>query len=255
MEYFIHLRDYNVIVCRKCRYAVLPSRLDTHLASPKHRVEARRRAEIGQEVGTWTGLLRNEADLERFHVPRDSPPAFEALETHQNGRRCRTCPYIACTNQGIQQHCRDQHQWVNPWRSGVKSADRRRAGQSLERPWVEDVVCQRFFVTGPRQEYFEVQPADRLADDDEAPQATQSKWDQARRQLTQSWNAVQAAQERTIREGQPDEVNPWLERTGWASLYGSRPSGPRSIRPDIIPYSRIWRHRRWLSIAGRGSKC
>jgi hypothetical protein len=176
MEFFLYLREYNVIICRECRYAVLPSRLDTHLASSKHRVLRRRRVQVEQEIAAWLELLWNETDLERLRVSRGRPPAFEMLEIHLNGLRCHACSYIVCITRGIQQHCRDQHQWINPWRLGVKSADRRRANQPLDRSWTENVVCQRFFVTGPRQEYFEVQTPDRPAENDETPQIVESKW-------------------------------------------------------------------------------
>jgi Orsellinic acid/F9775 biosynthesis cluster protein D len=57
MKFFLYLREYNVIICRECRYAVLPSRLDTHLASNKHRVLRRRRVQVEQEIAAWLELL------------------------------------------------------------------------------------------------------------------------------------------------------------------------------------------------------
>ena len=223
MDQLVHLREYRLVVCRKesCRYAVLPSQLDAHLADARHRLIPSERLAIRHKVISWGDLFQNERDLEDLQVPRDIPPAFSCLTTYTDGKRCRhvntageRCAYICRDRSGMQRHCRVQHGWVNDWRKGSKVANRQRAGLSTNRPWTDGVTCQRFFTHGPRQEYFEVQPADRPADD-ETPPTTQSKWDQARRQLTQSWKAVQAAQERTIREGQPDEVNPWLERTGW----------------------------------------
>jgi superfamily II DNA helicase RecQ len=223
MGRFVHLRDYRLMVCRDegCRYAVLPNQLDTHLAGVKHRLLPAERQAVRREVASWEDLFQNENDLEGLRVPRDVPPAFPCLTTYTDGKRCchvdvagGRCVYICRDRSTMQKHCRTQHGWVNEWRKGSKTANRRRAGLSMSRPWTDGVSCQRFFIHGPRQEYFEVQPADRPAAD-ETLQTTSSKWDQARRQLTQSWNAVQAAQERTIREGQPDEVNPWLERTGW----------------------------------------
>ena len=222
MDKFVFLDAYGVLVCRECQKGVLYDQLDTHLASVKHRVVRVRRQQIQQELGTWPNLLRNEHDLDRLSTPRDIPHPIECLTLYRDGKRCdhmdeanqRQCRYVCRDLATMQKHCRVQHGWKNSWKRGSTAANRRRAQLSTSRPWTDGVACQRFFTHGPRQEYFEVQPADRSADD-EIPQMTRSKWDQARRQLIQSWNTVQAAQERTIREGQPDEVNPWLERTGW----------------------------------------
>jgi hypothetical protein len=85
----------------------------------------------------------------------------------------------------------------------------------VNRPWIIGIHCLRLFTHGPKQQYFEFQAADQPADDDETSQTTRSKWNQARAQLTRSWNAVEASQERIIREERPDEINPWLERTRW----------------------------------------
>ena len=98
-------------------------------------------------------------------------------------------------------------------------------------PGVSTVLRHR-----PAQEYFEVQASDRpAAADEKTAQTTLSEWDQARTQLTRSWNAVQAGQERTIREGRPDEFNPWLERTGWEPYLAGLDHAPlvRCVRtPD-----------------------
>lgn len=224
MDRFVHLRDYRLMVCQdeRCRYAVLPNQLGTHLAGVKHRLLPAERQAVRCEIASWGDLFQNESDLEGLRVPCNVPAAFPCLTTYTDGKRCRhvnaageSCLYICRDRSMMQKHCRTQHGWVNEWRKGSKIANRRRAGLSTSRPWTDGVSCQRFFIHGPRQEYFEVQAADQPAEDDETPQTAESKWNQARAQLTQSWNAVQAAQERAIREGRPDEVNPWLERTGW----------------------------------------
>jgi hypothetical protein len=155
-DHFEHLIDFQVIVCKQCKYAVLLNRLDTHLGSSKHRIGPIQRRQIQQEIATWPGLLQDEADLVRLPVPVGTPPPFAALEIHLDGRKCMTCHYIACTDCGIKRDCRDKHQWINPWATGHKAGDRRRAGESVDRPWIDGIHCQRFFVSGKRQEYFEV---------------------------------------------------------------------------------------------------
>jgi hypothetical protein len=214
MEHFTHLTQYQIIICKDCKYAVLPSQIDSHLASAKHRIPVRRRRAIQEKIQTWPELLQNEADLVRLQMPTHGPPPLEQLEVYVDGRKCGTCGHIMRTDEGIKKHYRIRHGWVNHWKKGLKATDRRRARLSVGRPWTEGVHCQRFFPQGRRQEYFEMQPSRPST---EAPEDALLKWEQARIQLTQKWAAVQDRERRIIQEGQSDEVNPWLERAEWPS--------------------------------------
>ena len=210
------------MVCKKCHYAVLPSQMDRHLGSAKHRIPASRRRAIYDEIQAWPRLFQTEADLIQLQPPADIPPHFPQLKLHADGKKCRTCNQIVRTDEGIQKHCRIEHGWTNNWKRGGQVANRRRAGLSLDRPWTNGVHCQRFFTHGRRQEYFEVQ-ASRISNEasseapSETPEDSLPVWEQARIRLTQKWAAVQDMERRIIQEGQSDEVNPWLERAGWQS--------------------------------------
>src|SRR4051812_4465535 len=189
MDRFVHLSEYQLVVCQDetCRYAVLPSQLDTHLASARHRLPPAERLAVQREMASWKDLFQSECDLEGLRVPCNVPPPFSCLTTYTDGKRCshmdltgERCGYVCRDRSRMQMHCRVQHGWVNSWRKGPKTADRRRAGLSTSRPWMDGVHCQRFFTHGPRQEYFEVQAPDQPADDDEISPITRSKWNQAR---------------------------------------------------------------------------
>lgn len=212
--------QYQIMVCNDCRYAVLPSQMDRHLASAKHRIPATRRRAIHDAIRAWPRLLQTEADLVQLQAPTDMPPHFEQLELYADGRKCHTCQHIMRTDEGIQKHCRIQHGWTNDWKRGGKIANRQRAGLSVNRPWTEGVYCQRFFTHGRRQEYFEVQAprtASRAAQETAEAEEVLPPWEQGRIRLTQKWTAVQETARRMIQEGQADEINPWLERAGWQS--------------------------------------
>jgi uncharacterized protein (DUF2225 family) len=67
MNPFIHLPKYHVIICQKCKYAVLPSQIDTHLSNrEKHGYDKDQRQAIIQEVARVPGLILSEAQLEAF---------------------------------------------------------------------------------------------------------------------------------------------------------------------------------------------
>src|SRR5256885_308184 len=106
MEYFMHLPQYRMMACKECRYAVLPSQVDRHLASAKHRIPAAHRRAIHDEIQAWPRLFQTEADLEQFHVPASVRPHLEQLELYSDGRKCDTCNHIMRTDEGIRKHCR-----------------------------------------------------------------------------------------------------------------------------------------------------
>jgi Orsellinic acid/F9775 biosynthesis cluster protein D len=101
------------MIYNNCKYAVLPSQVDSHLDSAKHRIPARQRRAIQEEIQAWPDLFQNEADLVRLQIPRHHPPRLEQLEIYVDGRKCNTCGHIMRTNEGIKKHCRTQHGWVN----------------------------------------------------------------------------------------------------------------------------------------------
>ena len=132
MEYFTHLSEYHLITCKKCRYAVLPNQVDSHLRSAKHRIVPEQRKVIQEEIATWPVLIQTETQL---RIPTHKPTMIPELATESNGRKCDTCNRIMCTDEGIKKHCRIEHKWVNQWKRGPKVSDRRRAGHNNQRPW------------------------------------------------------------------------------------------------------------------------
>jgi hypothetical protein len=70
MEYFTHLPEFQVIICKECQHAVLPSYIDVHFAAkPQHGLEnkeRRRVAEVGAEID---GLIVNDETLSQCKFP------------------------------------------------------------------------------------------------------------------------------------------------------------------------------------------
>src|SRR5689334_904262 len=120
MDQFIHLPEFQVIICKKCKYAILPSNIDTHF-TPKRphgfTKDARRR--MIAEVARIDGLMKNEEALQRckFPFPADTSAPITALATPQpNGFRCMfeaedgsPCPYVCGSARNIRKHCSEEH--------------------------------------------------------------------------------------------------------------------------------------------------
>jgi hypothetical protein len=63
MDRFIHLPEFRVIICKECKYAVLPSHIMAHLAGKPHRLEVDERRRIADTVAEVDGLITNEEVL------------------------------------------------------------------------------------------------------------------------------------------------------------------------------------------------
>jgi hypothetical protein len=80
MEYLTHLPKFQVIVCKKCQHAVLPSYIYAHfVAKPQHGLEKEERQRIIDAVAEIDGLISNNEAL-MFYNTRDAKPLLERAQ-------------------------------------------------------------------------------------------------------------------------------------------------------------------------------
>ena len=65
MDHLTHLPEFRVVVCKECKYAVLPSHIDTHFATKPHKLSKKERQKIEDEASEISGLIGNEETLRR----------------------------------------------------------------------------------------------------------------------------------------------------------------------------------------------
>src|SRR5271156_4948431 len=109
MEYFTHLPDFQVIICKECQYAVLPSHIDAHFtAKPQHGLEKKERQRIAGEIAEINRLIGNEETLRRCEFPFPPPtskPIAALARPRKNGIQCTNtangsvCGYTCCSIQ------------------------------------------------------------------------------------------------------------------------------------------------------------
>ena len=82
MNPFIHLPNFRVIVCAgpKCKYAILPIHVDSHLSNPRHDYNKEQREQVVQEISQIDGLIQDTKGLESFKFPKPSSPAIPELK-------------------------------------------------------------------------------------------------------------------------------------------------------------------------------
>lgn len=106
MENFIHLLDFRVIICKKCKYCVLPSHINTHFASKAYKLGRSERRRIADEVAEVNGLIGNEETLAQseFLFPALTSKPIPTLGLpKENALQCtlpiagKPCIFICCT--------------------------------------------------------------------------------------------------------------------------------------------------------------
>lgn len=219
------LLRFPLVICKKCRVAVLPnSQWDTHFK--KHDIGPRMRHRMKEQVLGNPDIIQSERELEtRFQYP-DREDALAQLPTYTDGLACnerkengQRCGYMCRALTGMKEHYRKEHDWSNDQKRGGSLLQRR----SIRRPWREGVHCQRLFRTGPRSGYFEVRPVegnhldpghgDRLDPGHGGEAGRGSLVERLYEEIRQKQAALQNDR---VEEGQRLDANPWLERMEWA---------------------------------------
>ncbi|KAI7206681.1 hypothetical protein KC365_g17003 [Hortaea werneckii] len=153
------LPQHRVVICTQCQYAIIPSSVKEHLRTSHKRLPLQHRREIIDTVAKNSSLAQTPSEV-IYPLPTDSP--LELLPVYFDGLRCRAghqpsgaCQYVCRTVRGMQEHCEQNHGWVNTQRRGGNSLLKQ--VHTPNKLWTHNVACQRFFKTGKWQRYFEVQ--------------------------------------------------------------------------------------------------
>jgi hypothetical protein len=148
MDRLIQLPQFQVIICRKCQYAVLPSEIDAYFAAKKaHGFRKKARDRIIQEVTKVSGLIQNKEELRKCEFPFPPPtskPITALAQPETDGLRCikevdgQRCPYVCRTERGMRVHSWAEHQWKSDNKGGRPRKDER---ERATVPWQTGIHC------------------------------------------------------------------------------------------------------------------
>jgi hypothetical protein len=217
MDHFHHLMEYQLAVCKECQYAIWPEQIGGHLHGKHHKLSQKKAQEIAEEVRGWPGLISFANELQ-IPVRVDQP--IPQLPLYEDGLMCQLesqqCQYICRDKKTLKKHWRTKHQWsIAQGRGGLSKAKK----QSMEKRFEEvakQVHCQRFFLSHDGSQYFEVCMPEKAQDEQARVVVGDELWDQLRDRALKCWAEVEEESQKTIKEVQTREANPWLERTGWS---------------------------------------
>jgi hypothetical protein len=62
-QYFKHLAEYCIAICKECRHGVLPSHIQSHLQRA-HMIQQKQAEDIAERVRSWPGLIEYASELQ-----------------------------------------------------------------------------------------------------------------------------------------------------------------------------------------------
>lgn len=234
-KYFQHSSEWQIVICKACRYAVWTSQVEGRLRNKQHRMSQRQASAVEDEVRQWPGVIHFPSD---FEVPHFVNIAIDGIALWDDGWKCEwsdgKCRYVCRSGGSIKAHWRKVHGFSVGHNRGGSGLLRR---EDIERETSQHrrrVQCQRFFVHQEHSQFFEV-TSDRSNHKgaSNGSNREQQTWSQVWERASQHYHTIRA--DDTIRAGAVDEVNPWLRRTGWVPFMEGcdRKDILRSIREPV----------------------
>lgn len=230
LKYFKHLAEHQLAICNECQYAVWPNQIEGHLQE-QHKVKRKEAEAIGESVRCWSGLIQYPSELE---LPGQAREPFSELPLYRDGMLCQLeptrCKHIVRNTNVLKKHWRiDHHYWSAGKKRGRPSRIQAQSIEAQIQEGYKQVYCQRFFSSRHGSQYFEVQlPIEGQQNPEPVPIDSEVAWAQVGRQMADVWENIKKRATTTIENGEKDEVNPWLQRTGWLPyLIGLE-------RPDLL---------------------
>jgi hypothetical protein len=117
---FLHHRECQVVICKRCQFAVNPASLRGHIQSKHKTVTEEQCAQVIRFISRLSQVAQNP---EQVKYPNASSPAIPVILVYANGLRCvfevegRECNYTCRERSAIQKHCRT-HGYQNPRKEG-----------------------------------------------------------------------------------------------------------------------------------------
>ncbi|KAF2748571.1 hypothetical protein M011DRAFT_331378 [Sporormia fimetaria CBS 119925] len=87
-DFFNHLVEYALVICKECRHGVLPSHVKSYLQCV-HSVSCKQAELVADEVSSWTGLIEYASEVE---VPSHVTQPILQLPVWPDGLMCQIDP-------------------------------------------------------------------------------------------------------------------------------------------------------------------
>lgn len=215
-EYFNHLIEWQVVICKQCQHAVWPEEVRGHLQGKQHRISRKEADAVADEIEQWPGIIHYRGE---FNVPSRIDEPIPELPLYTDGFQCRLdtarCSYICRDEKTLKKHWHIEHNWSIRQKRGGSVPDRKKANKRRFQQGARRVYCQRFFPSRHGSQYFEIREPKAATAAQAHIETNEVAWAQAWKRVNEYWNTMQEDANKIIKPGEIDEANPWLQRTGW----------------------------------------
>jgi uncharacterized C2H2 Zn-finger protein len=145
-QYFEHLAEYQLSICKECRHAVWPNQIEGHLQRV-HRISRKHTEAVGEGVRRWPSLIQYPIELE---VPSQKIAPIRQLPVYPNGLLCQLdatrCRQVLRSEKAMKEHWRLAHGYSVGKTRGRLSRVKEQVVQAQVEEGCKRIWCQRFFV-------------------------------------------------------------------------------------------------------------
>lgn len=85
-EYFEHVPEWQVEVCKECRHVVWPDQASSHLQNNQHRIARPEAERIVEDLQSWPRIV---PDRREFDMPASVDQPIPELPLYPNGFQCQ----------------------------------------------------------------------------------------------------------------------------------------------------------------------
>ena len=137
---FEYLPTHRVAICKSHQQGIVRSQLRTHLDTKHQELVPNTRRQVVNAANQEASLQAWATNHDEVVYPRPASQPLPHLPVYNDGVRCQGCHYINRSVIRVQEHCRQEHGWVNRRRTTGRPASR----QAM---WTTKVSCQKFHST------------------------------------------------------------------------------------------------------------
>jgi hypothetical protein len=219
MDFLQFNRRFQVLICTRCEYALVPGTIGSHLVSlHKNEVTKSERRDCAE---TWKNKpLQPVQAIQRLDLPVDTLP-IPNLALFHNGMRCRLCTELSYICGGgtithMQLHLKTVHGWQSGYNGGRPSKEVLASRLAVLSTVIITPVSYQTFHRSNFTRYFQV--ATLLEPDLRAPKANRlpppaTLEAQIELQLAEKMRVVDARASTVLQP--PLEQSAWIQTTEW----------------------------------------
>jgi hypothetical protein len=212
---FVHYANFQVIVCRDCKSAVVPSQVKTHLKQSHGLLTTRTRDQIIKQVNQLEHVAHRHEDVQYPIFEQEAIP--ELGPTLEGCFQCKECGVLRESKKGMERHCREEHGWASTKSRGGRGSFRSQPARN--QPFTEGHCCQRFFKFRQWTKLFKVLPTTQQAHSGDQEAQSEERAEKLADEVASGLKnrLLEMHHHRKVNVSNVrSEMDPWLEHTGWA---------------------------------------